>query len=731
MHLITKTAVAAMLAVLALLSPARAADLSDLLPVDEAYVLTAKAVSRERIEFNFKIANGYYLYRHRFGVQPVDSAFKFNPLQIPAGEKHNDQFFGPVETYRKDVTLVQTGASASGVDSVTFKVKYQGCADIGVCYPPQTRTITVALPVDESAAAPAPSAGGDALSALTGKGGRVLADGEALPEDQAFKAEAIVNSPTELLVRLTPTRGYYLYRDKTSFRIAQGEGVGVGTPRFPPAKSYHDEHFGDVQVWFDYAEIPLPITRSKGEAQTIQLEVNFQGCLTDGLCYPPMTRVLTVALPVADATMLSVASAGPAPTSSGSDISLPLALFWALLGGLILNVMPCVLPVLSFKALGLAQASVSRPHARAHALWYTAGVLATFAVLGGIAISLRAAGEAAGISIHMQQPAVVAALSMLMVAIGLSLSGVVAFGASFAGVGQGLASKSGAAGDFFTGVLAVVVGSVCTVPFMAGALAYAAVSPPVNAMLVFLVMGFGLALPFLLIGFVPALAARLPRPGPWMETLKQWLAYPMYLTAVWLAWVFGKQRGVDALGLLLVAIVVLALALWWLERRRFSENRFGALLPGLAFALAIALVVMAVKMEKPKAALATDARIDTSAYVAGTSTPFSNAALAAFRAEGRPVFIDMTADWCITCKVNEKAVFDTDEFRALLEKTNTVYMIGDWTDQDAEISAFLDKYHSPGVPLYVVYPAGGGEGRRLPQLLSMELMQQQLEGGKR
>jgi len=276
-------------------------------------------------------------------------------------------------------------------------------------------------------------------------------------------------------------------------------------------------------------------------------------------------------------------------------------------------------------------------------------------------------------------------------------------------------------------VLAVVVGSVCTVPFMAGALAYAAVSPALNAMLVFLAMGLGLALPFLLIGFVPALAAKLPKPGPWMETLKQWLAYPMYLTAVWLAWVFGKQRGIDALGVLMAAIVCLVMALWWLERRRYSENRVGALVPGIALAAVIALVVYALQMEKPKAASA--GAIDTSAYVTGAPMPFSAEALARFRAEGRVVFIDMTADWCITCKVNEKAVLDTDGFRALLKQTNAVYMVGDWTDQDEKISAFLQQYHSPGVPLYVVYPAGGGEGRRLPQLLSMDLMQQQLEGG--
>jgi thiol:disulfide interchange protein DsbD len=311
----------------------------------------------------------------------------------------------------------------------------------------------------------------------------------------------------------------------------------------------------------------------------------------------------------------------------------------------------------------------------------------------------------------------------VMLAVGLSMSGVFEIGGSLGNVGSGLAQRSGPSGDFFTGVLAVVVASPCTAPFMAGALGYAFVADTFPAMLVFLALGLGLALPFLLIGFVPSLAARLPKPGPWMESMKQWLAYPMYLTAVWLAWVFGKQRGVDALGLLLVAAVLLALALWWLERRRFSVNRAGALLPGLALALAIAALVGALKLPSPAAAARA-----AEAGAEGT-VPYSAAKLASLRAEGRPVFIDMTADWCITCKVNEKAVLDTDEFKALLAQTNTVYMVGDWTDQDPEISAFLDQFHSPGVPLYVVYPGGGGEGRRLPQLLSMSLMRGQLEAG--
>jgi thiol:disulfide interchange protein DsbD len=289
-----------------------------------------------------------------------------------------------------------------------------------------------------------------------------------------------------------------------------------------------------------------------------------------------------------------------------------------------------------------------------------------------------------------------------------------------AGVGQQLASKSGPAGDFFTGVLAVVVASPCTAPFMGAALGYAFTAPAALALLVFLALGLGLALPFLLIGFVPALASRLPRPGAWMDTLKTWLAFPMYLTAVWLAWVFGKQRGIDALALLLVGLLLLAIGLWWFERQRYAEGAVKKALAWIFLALALATLVGALRLPNNTAA---------STSVEG-SVPYSAAKLAELRAAGRPVFVDMTADWCITCKVNEKAVLNTDTFRTLLADTHTVYMIGDWTNQDQEISAFLDQYHSPGVPLYVVFPANGGPGVKLPQLLSKQIVHDALQAAK-
>jgi thiol:disulfide interchange protein DsbD len=663
-------------------------------------------------------------------------------LQIPTGDKHHDQFFGDVETYRGTVTATLPAVVAPGLSSVNVKVKYQGCADIGVCYPPQTRVLTIALPrgfgdggastsaavagmdVAGMDAAPSPS-GVDGLSALTGKPGKMLAAGDALPEMQAFKYEAIANSSSELLVRLTPTPNYYLYRDKTSFRLLDAQGLSLGAPRLPPGKSFHDEHFGEVSVWFDQVEIPIPLIREDRSARNVQVEASFQGCLTDGICYPPMTRVVTVELPagagaasaaIGDGSTVAIA-AEAAPTATPGFAGLLPALLLALFGGLILNLMPCVLPVLSFKALGLAQASRSHAHARAHALWYTAGVLATFALIGGAVLALRGAGQALGWGFQLQQPWLVATLALLMFAIGLSLSGVFQVGAAWAGVGQSLAEKSGATGDFFTGVLAVVVASPCTAPFMAGALGYAFTAPTVAAMGVFLMLGLGLALPFLLIGFVPALAARLPRPGAWMDTLKLWLAYPMYLTAVWLLWVFGKQRGMDAAAFLLVAAVVLALGLWWFERQRFSERRAGKILAWILVASALAVAVLAVR---------APARAPGVAISEGR-VAFSRARLDALRAAHTPVFIDMTADWCITCKVNEKAVLDTADFRALLERTHTTYMVGDWTNEDPAISAFLDEYHSPGVPLYVVYPADGRPGVRLPQVLSQATMRDALD----
>src|SRR5690606_9083457 len=449
--------------------------------------------------------------------------------------------------------------AAPGVDTLELKVRYQGCADIGVCYPPDTRTVQVALPAATAAA----SGGGDGLAALaqslqSGGAGAALgvgADGSAqplpLPEEQAFGFEAIAQDGNTLLVRFTPARGYYLYRDRSSFTIEGAAGIEAGQPRWPDGTAHEDPYFGRTVVYFEQVHVPLPLRRGHGEAAEVTLVATFQGCQDDGICYPPMTRSVQVSVPAGSVTpeagpaslspdnepatltaesgsdpvsaTFPASGSAPAPTApaaprSTTDASadnavrstapaLPTggllgALALGLLGGLVLNLMPCVLPILSLKVVGLVQSGESRSAARSHALWYTFGVLAAFAAIGALVLGLRAAGLALGWGFQLQQPWFVALLVYLMFAVGLSLSGVFSVGGSVGAAGQRLASKGGPAGDFFTGVLACVVASPCIAPFMGGALAFAFTASAPVAMTVFLALGLGLALPFLLIGFV-------------------------------------------------------------------------------------------------------------------------------------------------------------------------------------------------------------------------------------
>lgn len=737
----------------------------DLPPVDEVFIPTVTAPSRDRIEVHWKIADGYYLYRHRTGVEVSAGGFTARPLQLPKGKAYRDEFFGDVETYRGSLTAVLPGEAGADTDSVTLKVKYQGCADAGICYPPQVRSLTVDLPGGAASAAneaggfvPLGSLTGGGTSSLLG-GGKGGVDAAPLPQDRAFAVEAIAFDGNQLLLRFTPARGYYVYRDRTSMALEGAPGIGLQKPRWPKGQAYHDEHFGDVIVYFDQAEVPVPLVREHARAARATLRVTFQGCQTGGICYPPMTRRIALSIPAGKVSPPAEAAAGAdAPAASpatnaapmvadaaadrggatpdvaanaATDVprtlppedalrrasrtptSLWLALLLALGGGLILNLMPCVLPVLSLKALSLA--SGDRPKARA--LWYTAGVLLSFLAVGGVAIALRAAGQALGWGFQLQQPLVIGVLVYVLFAVGLSLSGVFAIGYGLAGAGDGLARRHGPAGDFFTGVLAVVVASPCTAPFMGAALAFAFAASVPLALLVFLMLGVGLALPFLLIGFIPALANRLPRPGAWMETLKKALAFPMYLTAVWLLWVLGRQRGIDAVALVLVGLVLLALAAWWLQRLRWRSVPVQRALALLVLASAVAPLVMAHRLPLPERAAPADAH---------NSVAFSPERLAALRAEGKVVFVDITADWCVTCKANEKTVLDREPFRKALADADGVLMRGDWTNVDETITAYLEEHGAVGVPLYVVYPRNGGEGEVLPTVLTQSMVEDAL-----
>lgn len=703
-----------------------AVDESDLLPVEQAFALSAEAPARDLAEVRFAIAPGYYLYRHRLGLAAVDNSMQLAPFSVPDGEPKHDEFFGDVETYRESLTLSQLLPELpASTQSLELEVRYQGCADIGICYPPQRTRVTLRLPPGGSLGTVAPADFADTSPRVSGLslgvpgGGSLLAGNaqDALPEDEAFRFEAIATAPDQMLVRFTIAPGYYLYRDKTRLRT-DAEGITLLTPEWPPAQAHEDAHFGQVQVYFQSFELPVPMARSNTDAHSITLNAEYQGCKDQGICYPVMRRALKVELPAGEGTRALMAVGADASAPDDPPMGIAAALLAALLGGLILNLMPCVLPILSLKALGLAKGAHGPGYARRHAIWYTVGVLVSFAVLGLAILGLRSGGAALGWGFQLQQPGFVALLVYIMLAIGLSMSGVIAFGASLGGLGQSLTEDEGAKGAFFTGVLATVVASPCTAPFMGGALAYAMAQPPMLALAIFLSLGLGLALPFLLIGFIPGLADRLPRPGAWMETLKQALAFPMYLTGVWLLWVLGHQVGMDGAGAVLAGGVAVAMALWWFERHR-EHSRLRRWAPVLL------LIAVAAWPLRFVAGLDASA-ISTRTAAADIGEVYSAERLAELQAAGKPVFVNMTADWCATCKVNERLVFSGEAFPAALKASGAVYLKGDWTNEDPEISAFLKRFRAVGVPLYVVFPASGGKARVLPALLSQATVEEAL-----
>jgi len=376
------------------------------------------------------------------------------------------------------------------------------------------------------------------------------------------------------------------------------------------------------------------------------------------------------------------------------------ALLGALLGGLILNVMPCVFPILSLKARNLARAGGTEAGARREALAYGLGVIATCLALGALLLILRASGEMVGWAFQLQDPKVILFLLLLVTAIALNLAGL--FHLPMLAGGGRLAGKDGALGAFFTGALAAFIATPCTGPFMGAALGAALVLPAWQALTLFAGLGLGLALPFLLLGFVPALRRRLPRPGAWMERLQRILSVPMFLTALGLAWILGRQTGVDGMTLGLAGALGLGIALWWLARGGWL----------LAWALLVAAVAAPIWLVRP---LPPEARAAESPLPA---EPFSEARLAQLRAANTPVFLYFTADWCLTCKVNERGAMASAEVAAHFRSRGIKVLVGDWTLGDAAIGRFLEAQGRSGVPLYLFYAPGQPQPQVLPQLLT-------------
>ncbi len=530
---------------------------------------------------------------------------------------------------------------------------------------------------------------------------------EFLPVEEAYRLAVEVLDDQQIRLFWQIEEGYYLYQKRFKFKFDTESGPVEVTPTFPEGITREDEYFGVSEVHYHFADITLALD---APVERGTLTVTSQGCADAGLCYPPHRDRFEV-----DFTQRTIAAVAPkgarsAPGPGSEPGSEPVetvsmsGLFYMMLlafvGGSILNLMPCVFPVLSLKVFSFATGSEHSKHV--HGWVYALGVVSSFLLVAAILISLQRAGAAVGWGFQLQEPRFVALLAYLFFVMGLSLSGLVELGAGFMGMGSQLAERGGYSGSFFTGVLATVVASPCTAPFMGTALGFAVTQPAPVALAVFAALGSGMAAPMLLLSYSKTLRQKMPKPGPWMETFKQLLAFPLYATAIWLLWVSGRQTSVTTMAVLLLGMLAIALGLWLWRYRPWG--RWAG-----AFALLGALLLI------PSDALNSRSQTPTIA----DDSAWSEQRLAALLDAGTPVFVNVTADWCITCIANERGTLGTERVEAAMAEMGMEYVVVDWTDYDADIAGFLASFGRNGVPLYLVYSGRPGtDPEVLPQLLT-------------
>ncbi|MBI2783586.1 MAG: protein-disulfide reductase DsbD [Gammaproteobacteria bacterium] len=549
-----------------------------------------------------------------------------------------------------------------------------------------------------------PAMAADPFASAGNSSNLLQADQQFLPVEQAYQLSVRLDGGKALLEwNIAP--GYYLYKDNFAVQARGMDGVVIPTRiHAGKGREIYDDYYGkNLEVFYDSTLVSVDFLQPPPPA--ITLSVTSQGCADAGLCYPPHTQYFTadlaagaVAPTAAPSPAAGTASSVSAGSVTASAPGLLTLLGFAILGGLILNLMPCVFPVLSIKVMSLTTAHAHRHRVATHGLAYGAGVVLSFVAIAVLLLILRRAGEAVGWGFQLQSPGFVTALAYLFFLMALGFGGQLPLLINPGRLGGSAARGNGLGASFLTGVLATVVASPCSAPFMGTALGVALTLPPALTLGVFAALGFGMALPFLVLTALPGLLRRLPRPGPWMETFRQLLAFPLYATVLWLLWVLGRQTDIDRVLAAAFGLLLVALAAWLACRSRHA--------PGRVVAAALLVAGLGLPLAQPAGAPAEH-----------PWEPYSAARLEALRNAGAPVFVNLTADWCITCLANERMALSSELFRTTLKQRGIHYLKGDWTRYDPEITALLSAHGRSGVPLYLYFPPGE-PARILPQLLT-------------
>jgi thiol:disulfide interchange protein DsbD len=662
-----------------------------------------------------KIQKGW----HTYWVNPGDSGlpttidwklpegFTAGDIQWPAPKRIP---FGPLTSYGYEdwailpITFtVPQNLPAGGDVTLAGHASWLVCSNVCV---PEESDIKLVLPAAAGPAAPDPA------NALTFSASQAV-----LPADNPFTTTATYD------------------KDHIQLHVATGDAFKLTEVDFFPLDEGMIDNDATPQVLAGKDGVTVTLKRADDKNKPLSAlngvlafhdsSIDEPGVLGDAA----NTHSIRIAAPVTAGAII----ASTATTSSAAPVSLAAfleAVLLAIAGGMVLNLMPCVLPVLSIKALSLVRHAQSHPReVRMQGLAYAAGVLVSFGLVAGALIVLRAAGAEIGWGFQLQSPIFLTIMIYVLFAVGLSLSGVFTVGDSVAGLGSGLADREGYSGSFFTGALATLVATPCTAPFMAAAIGFAITQPWYISFAVFEAIGVGLALPYVVLAFSPGARRFLPKPGAWMNSFKQVLAFPVYGTAVWLAFVLSSETGSIGVTAALAGLVLIAFAAWLYEAVRYSEG--GGRLAGIAVS-AIAVVAALVLLEIPDEAGAGSASAADSTTVAGGVAwePFSQAKLDEAKAAGKPVFVDFTADWCITCKVNERVALTDQAVKDAFAAQGVVTMRGDWTKRDGNITRVLEANGRAGVPLYLFYAKGAGDRPVvLPQILTADTVLQSMKGG--